>query len=584
MKVEPRLGTAWIRSLQWRRLRKQVRYVWERSPWQKKRWQDTGIRSPNQIRSLDDFRSRVPLFTKDDWRRSQEESLREHGHGLGMHLCVPRDKVRLLAATSGTTGEPTFYIFTEKDLETYCEGRARTFWRVGLRPGDTLLHAFGLGMFVGGVPNVLGAERFGLTVIPVGAEAGTERILTFAKLTRPRALLCTPSLARHLMDQSAKILGTPVKDLGIKVLLLGGEPGAGIPEVRRLLEQGYGARVFDLAGPTPSCPHPDYQGMHRITEDSIFEEIVDPVTRAPLPWEDGAQGELVVTQLMAEAAPWVRYATGDIHRIATSPCPCGLSGHRTHIVGRTDDMLKVKGVILYPVALKGVLTTFRPRITGELRIVLSGPPPLVEPPLVVKVERGEATTESSLPSLAKEIAEVVHERLKVRLNIVWTAPGSLTSTVQKTPFFERQYEKTHPPPSPSPQERGENIRVPFLSGVLGGDGGLVGGRCPKCGALTFPRRLLCPQCHAATPEAVSLSRRGKLFRFTISRMPLPNLPAPYALGTVELPEGVKVFARFKGWTEGGLRAGMEMEFEEAVLKRDSEGREVVGYVFRPVKA
>ncbi|MBI2889715.1 MAG: phenylacetate--CoA ligase family protein [Nitrospirae bacterium] len=445
MRVEPRLGTARLNALRLRRLRGVLTHVSRHSRY----FQDlfgTHRISPRAIRSFEDFRATVPLFTKEDHRSAQETSLRAAGHGLGTTLAVPREDLRLFCATSGTTGEPTFYLFSDEDLAVWCEGRSRAFWRAGLRPGMRVMIGFGLGMFVGGIPNVFAARAFGLGIVPVGAEAGSARLLKFARLTRPHALLATPSLALHLIEQSPGVIGQEVRSLGLRVLLLGGEAGVGIEDTRHRLEDAYGARVFDLQGPNMSCSPPrerigqtSYYGLHRLMDDFYYYELIDPETREPIPFEEGAVGELVTTQLWPGAAPFIRYTAGDLQQVFVRPCPCGATGYRSRFVGRTDDMLKVKGVIVYPAGIQGVLAAFQPcDLTGEFRIVLTEPPPKVTPPLRLKIEHAPGA-EGRLPAIELRIKDLFHTRLKVSPEIQWMSPNTLPKPAGKREVFERKY-------------------------------------------------------------------------------------------------------------------------------------------------
>jgi phenylacetate-CoA ligase len=301
-------------------------------------------------------------------------------------------------------------------------------------------------MHAAGTPHLYWFKKIkGLTLLPIGAEVGTERILSFVRLFRANILSCTPSLAMHLIERAPEVLGEPVRKLNLKTLLLGAEPGAGIPEVRSRLEGAYGAEVYDVgAGYGVSCNHPEYQGMHWIADDHCRYELVDPETHEPVPMEHGATGLAVFTPLEPDATIFfanLRFTINDIHQVFTEPCPCGLSGFRYKVVGRADDMLKVKGVPVYPAALQGVINEFVPRVTGAFRIVLEVPPPRVVPPLKIRVEYGEGVGEGDLPSLEKEILEKMHALHKVRPAILWVKPNTLERAVKKTQFFEKAYEK-----------------------------------------------------------------------------------------------------------------------------------------------
>ena len=255
-------------------------------------------------------------------------------------------------------------------------------------------------MFLAGVPVVRALERMGARPVPIGAEAGSERMLRMAELVRPRALACTPSYAQYLAEQAPKVLGRPAAELGIEIILCAGEPGAGLPEVRAGLQRAFGARVYDLLGGAHgvmccSCDAEPYAGMHVLGEDcAITTQLVDQETKAPIPLVEGAIGERVKTSLRWEAQPQLRASVGDVYQVHTDPCSCGVPGLRIRVLGRTDDLLIVKGVKIYPAAVKNVVQELRPLTSGVFRIVLDAPPPRVEPPLRITVERGEGVDEA----------------------------------------------------------------------------------------------------------------------------------------------------------------------------------------------
>ncbi len=181
--------------------------------------------------------------------------------------------------------------------------------------------------------------------------------------------------------------------------------------------------------------------MHHLTDDMFLFELVDPETKELIPWEDQAAGELVMSPLQGYTIPPGRFSSGDVAQVFLSPCKCGEPGWRIKMRGRTDDMLKIKGVIVYPAAVDGVITGFVPRVTGEFRIVLDAPPPRVPPPLKLKVEYGEGVKEEELEALAKEIEGEMHAKLKVRPKITWIPPMALERAAHKTKFIEKAYEK-----------------------------------------------------------------------------------------------------------------------------------------------
>jgi len=444
MDVEPRLNTPGMRELQLERLKEALRWQYENTPFNRKRFDKAGVK-PEDIHSFEDFAAAIPVSGQQEIR----EVIGEVGldmEKLMLHLFGEKrmKDLYLLTTTSGTTGIPTPYPNFGASIRDAQEIMCRAAWRMGFRPGDRLGLCFGLSMHAAGTPQILWFQNFpGLTVIPIGAEAGTEKILQFMQLFKVNIFTGTPSLALHLIERCPEVLNVPIKQLGIKILMLGAEPGAGIPEVRRRLEEEYGAQVFDAgAGYGCSCDHPVYQGMHWLADDFAYYELVDPETAKPVPMENGATGIMAGTSLHPEAAVWfdMRFTMMDIHQVFTDPCPCGRSGFRYKVVGRADDMLKVKGVPVYPAAIEGVIHAFPEKLTGHFRIVLDEPPPRVVPPLKLRVEHGPDVRAEELPALEKEVQERMHKLLKIRPAIEWLAPNTLEREARKTQLLEKRYE------------------------------------------------------------------------------------------------------------------------------------------------
>jgi len=445
MEIEPLLNTPALRPLQWEKLQYTLRFAYDEVPFDRERMDAAGVR-PEDIRSPDDFARALAPCGQADFRAVFERFDLDMNR-VWLHLFGRKrlDDLYLLTTTSGTTGIPTPYPIFHQTTELMAELFARSAWRANLRAGTRLGICFGLSMHAAGTPHLFGYARTrGVTLIPIGAEAGTERILTLLDLFKANAISCTPSLALYLIEKSPEVLGRPVRSLGIRTLMCGAEPGAGVPEIRSRLENEYGAQVFDAgAGYGISCAHPQYQGMHWIADDHCLYELVDPETFERVAITDGATGLACFTPLPPESAIFfhhLRFTLNDIHQVFTEPCPCGLSGFRYKIVGRADDMLKVKGVPVYPAAIQGVIAGFVPRVTGAFRIVLTERPPLVIPPLELKVERGESVRDDELPALEREIQEKLHTVVKVRPAITWLAPHSLERAVKKTQLLEKHYE------------------------------------------------------------------------------------------------------------------------------------------------
>lgn len=430
-----------LRSLQLRRLKAQIVYNYRNGPFFRDQFKSVGM-EPGDIASVEDF-AKVPLMTKEDHRRLTEQSLEEYGNPHALMGCAgPADYVRI-NATSGTTGVPTLYTLTRHDVDVVNEMHARKYWRAGMRPGDVMVQALSLSMFTGGLPLSQGIQHMGACVVPVGVEGGSRRVLQFIELTRPKALIATPSFGRHLIEECQNIAGKPSTALGIERFFCAGEPGGGDPEVRSILADGFAAKVFDHTGGghafhgiSCDCPASDYHGMHFISEDHCLLELIDPQDKSPVELTDGAVGEMVWTFLDWRGGPFMRYAIGDIAQIWTTPCCCGMPGIRFRIIGRADDMLIVKGVNIYPRAVGAVLARFFPRVTGAFRIVLDRPGPLVEPPLVVRLERGEAVCGEDVPALETEILAAFRGDLRVAPKLVWLPPRSLPREAMKTKLVE----------------------------------------------------------------------------------------------------------------------------------------------------
>lgn len=433
-----------LRALQWSRLGSQLAYNYTNSPFYRQRFDEIGLK-PEDIRTWDDFR-RIPTMDKHDHRKAQEESISRFGHPFGMLACAPPEKFVILSATSGTTGTPTFYTVTAHDLKIFSELQARKFRRIGLRPGDRVLHGLSLSMFVGGIPLIEAVKSYGACTVPVGAEVGTRRLLEFAQLTRPRMLVCTPSYAEYLAEKAPEIIGRSVRDLNIEIIMCGGEPGASLMEVRERIESAYGAELYDMIGATHTfhgvgCNSPE-QLMHLVSEDYCVLELLDPETKSVVELQDGATGELVFTYLDIEGTPFLRYALGDVLQVFTSPCECGWPGLRFRILGRSDDMLIVKGVNVYPAALRNAVVGFAPRTTGQMRVVLDQPGHRVKPPLRLVVEHGPDIQGSELPALKAALEAMMHEKLKVRPDIQLVAPGTLERSSHKTKLIEVRSQAT----------------------------------------------------------------------------------------------------------------------------------------------
>ncbi len=430
-----------MKDLQWERLKKQLKYNYDNSIfYREEKFHKAGL-TPQDIRTFKDFQ-KIPLMTKDEHRWTQEESLQRFGHPYGLITCAPGEKIVRINSTSGTTGQPTLYTLTKNDIHVLNEMHARKYWRCGLRPGNIVLQALSLSMFTGGLPLSDGLQAMGLCVVPVGIEGGTQRVLDFTLLTRPDVLIATPSFGEYLIEQAPKLIGKDAHELGIRWFFCAGEPGAGIPALRKKLKEGFGARVFDHTGGGHafhgiSCETEPYPGMHFVSADHCILEIVDPETKDPIEIADGVVGEMVFSFIGWEGGPFMRYALGDLIQIFTTPCQCGWPEMRFKILGRADDMLIIKGVNIYPAAIKSVVAEFMPRASGALRILLDKPGPLVSPPLQIRVECGtEDMSDDEKKKLIIEITDSIRNQLRVTPSIELVPPHSIPRESGKTSLVQ----------------------------------------------------------------------------------------------------------------------------------------------------
>jgi phenylacetate-CoA ligase len=429
-----------LQALQLARLQRQVAYNWERSPVHRRKFEEAGAH-PNDIRSFADF-ARIPLMTKEEHRQRQAESLEQHGSPIALMGCATAEEIVRINATSGTTGVPTLYTLTAHDVAIVNEMHARKYWRTGIRPGHTMLQALSLSMFTGGLPLSQGIMHLGACVVPVGIEGGTRRVLELAALTRPHAIVATPSFGQYLIEEAPRHTGRPARELGLRWFFCAGEGGGGDADVRHALADGFGAKVYDHTGGGHafhgiSCDHADEVdgAMHFVSEDHCLLELVDPKERTPIPLDEGAIGEMVFTFLDWRGGPFMRYALGDLLQVWTKPCPCGKPGIRFKILGRTDDMLIVKGMNVYPQAIAGVIARFRPRLTGVFRVRLDRPGPLVQPPLRLRIEHAGLDA-AALALLEQQLSQEFRDSLRIRPAFEWLLPGEIPRESGKTRLVE----------------------------------------------------------------------------------------------------------------------------------------------------
>ena len=335
-----------IEALQLERLQATVRHCMN-SPFYKKRFQEAGI-TPEDIKSLDDIR-RIPFTTKQDLRDT---------YPFGM-ASVPLRECTRLHSSSGTTGTPTVILHTRKDLEEWAAQVARNLWMGGLRPDDVFQNSSGYGMFTGGLGFQYGAERLGMLTVPAAA-GNSLRQIKFITDFGTTALHAVPSYVTRLYEVMRSIDVDPRRDTKLKVLAIGAEPHS--EEQRRRIEEMMGVKAYnsfgmsEMCGPGVGFECQEQSGLH-FWEDYYIVEIVNPETLEPVP--DGEIGELVLTTLCREAMPLLRYRTRDLTRVLGRSCPCGRNHVRIdRMRGRSDDMMVLRGVNIFPIQIEKILMNF----------------------------------------------------------------------------------------------------------------------------------------------------------------------------------------------------------------------------------
>jgi phenylacetate-CoA ligase len=405
-----------VRTIQVRKLRGQLAYLRTHSDFYQKKLADAGV-DWDSLLDLSDL-ARVPFTNKQDLRDSLKAA-----PPFGQHLAARINTVVQMQASSGTTGSPSYVALTESDLERWHESSARSLFACGVRPGDRVLHALSLSKgFVGGVPVFQAVQYMGGLDVPIGADGGVDRLLVACRDLRPRVIVGTPNFVAYLGQIANETIGIPAIELGIERVVVGGEPGGGIPALRKQIETLWAAKVTEMMGGTDlgvmfwaEC---DYQrGMHLVSPDHVLCELIDPDTGGNIPFTQGAHGELVYTSLQRQASPVMRFRSGDHIEVLATECGCGRTGPMIRCFGRTDDMLIVRGVNVFPSAVQDVVGEVRPRTSGVLRVLADFAGHSTQQNLKVLVERGADADPSGDAALKEEIEKRIRNRLSIKADI-----------------------------------------------------------------------------------------------------------------------------------------------------------------------
>ena len=399
-----------LQELQFERLRKTLRNAFDNVALHRGRLQQAGV-VPEDVRTMDDVR-RIPFTYKTDLRDT---------YPFGM-FARPQSAIARLHASSGTTGKATVVGYTKGDIDNWAALMARSLQGAGARPGDVIHNAYGYGLFTGGLGAHYGIERLGATVVPMSGGA-TERQIALIMDLGANILCATPSYALA-MAEVAEQLGVDLRKSALRVGVFGAEPWS--QAMRIEIQERLGLQAIDIyglseiMGPGVACECTAQAGLHG-WEDHFMFEVLDPETQAPVP--EGHAGELVITTLTKEALPMLRYRTRDITRVTTAPCDCG----RTHlrilrITGRSDDMLIIRGVNVYPSQIEAVLIG-RAMLSPHYQLVVERLGTLDHVTIEVEVEPG--VDAQSFPALAAEVKHHVKSMVGISTDVIVKQPGEI---------------------------------------------------------------------------------------------------------------------------------------------------------------
>jgi phenylacetate-CoA ligase len=403
-----------LQKLQLQRLREVVKYAYERVPFYRKRFEASGIK-PEDIRSLEDLKY-IPFTSKADLREV-------YPFGL---FAVPLSEIVEIHSSSGTTGKPVVAGYTRRDLEVWGEVMARSLTMIGVTSQDVIQIAYGYGLFTGGLGFHYGALKIGATIVPASA-GNTRRQITLMQDFGTTVLACTPSYALYLAEYARDEMGIDPSTLKLRVGSFGAEMWT--EEMRREIEKRFGIKAYNVYGLTeiigPGVAHEceEQKGLH-IWEDHFLPEIIDPETGE---WvEEGKEGELVLTTLTKEGVPMIRFRTRDITSFVPGECPCGRTGRRIErIKGRTDDMIKVRGVMLFPYQIEQCILEVQ-GVEPHYQIILTRPHHLDE--IEVQVEMAKETFSDevrAIEELRRRLEKKIEETVGIRVKVTLVEPKSL---------------------------------------------------------------------------------------------------------------------------------------------------------------
>jgi phenylacetate-CoA ligase len=411
------------------RLQEVCRYAYERAPFYRRKWDEAGFH-PSQLKSLEDFETRVPVVRKTDLRASQAAQ-----PPFGDYLCVAEDEIFHVHGTSGTTGRPTAFAIGRDDWRAIANAHARIMWGMGLRPGDMICVAAVFSLYLGSWGALAGAERLRAKAFPFGAGAPgmSARLAQWLHTMKPAAFYGTPSYAIHLAEVAREEKLDP-RDFGLRCLFFSGEPGASVPGVRERIEELYGARVYDSGSMAEMTPWMNVAGTRESSQgmlcwqDIVYTEVCDPATCRRVPY--GQRGTPVYTHLERTSQPMIRLLSGDLTLWVNEDNACGRTYPRLPqgIFGRIDDMFTIRGENIYPSEVDAALNELT-GYGGEHRIVITREAAMDE--LLLRVEPSEGLFRdggAALEGFRRSVAQKLQTVLGVRAQVELVPPGSIPRT------------------------------------------------------------------------------------------------------------------------------------------------------------
>jgi phenylacetate-CoA ligase len=411
--------------------RRQIRYLLDNSRFYQSKLEEAGFSTADDVGELDQI-GRLPFTEKDELRKTQAAA-----PPFGDHLtCAPEDLLRVFS-TSGTTGVPCYLGLTRNDIDMYATNVARGYSAAGFSKGQRIAVGFNAGPFVAGAV-YYGFDKIGCTVIPVGT-GNTERLVTAIQKLGATGISCTPSYGLYLIDW-CQDHGIDTQSLGLTNMITAGEPGGGDPLIRGRIEDAFGCQVRESMGIgdislSTWAEDDDGNGMHFMARGFVHVELIDPASGEPIPWAEGAEGELVYTALQRDAMPLLRFRSRDHVVVNMSRNPTGRTGPRIRCIGRTDDMLIVRGVNLFPSAIRSILNEFTPDVSGMLQVRPKEAGVLQTPPLPVVVELGENFS-GSADDLRQRLQTEIRSRLLVTADLQIVPYGTIPRETYKSKLID----------------------------------------------------------------------------------------------------------------------------------------------------